>query len=94
MSDINKTVIEEIHINNKKLESCNFHEFELDKKKTERIQFRSYVCKNCGGTADAISVKWYLTGMKHAAQLNKRLKKALNLSKAQCSALDKLLKNV
>lgn len=60
---------EEVKENHKKLNSCNFHEFEdiTPEKKLDK----KYRCKNCGGELFQTQVSYYNLGLKHGKEAKK-----------------------
>lgn len=58
-----REIAEQVMENNKKLNSCSFHEFD------KHTQKRKWICRNCGGTVDTIRKEWYCNGIRHSLNL-------------------------
>ncbi len=71
----------EFFINKKVLESCDSHDFNIDSVYEAKNLNHKFVCKNCGGFADASAVHWYNLGRLHLASC---LKKGHNLDGYKC----------
>ncbi|HCG6030271.1 TPA: hypothetical protein ACX3EJ_001026 [Vibrio parahaemolyticus] len=56
-------ILQDIKKNNKKLDSCNVHQFEGG----DPLPFgMKYKCKKCGGEMKGTDVLWYITGYEAA----------------------------
>ena len=67
-----RSITQMIIENNKLLESCAKHAFELAEPAARPFSFAKYRCRNCGGTVNASQYQWYETGLKHGKDLHER----------------------
>jgi hypothetical protein len=72
-------VLNNVKENRRKLDSCNYHEFE--DMTSDKLIGKKYKCKNCQGEVDGLSFYWYNLGRK---QINKKIMEEI---------IDKLLEN-
>jgi len=71
VSGLSTDVIKEIAVkvvqNNKILNSCNLHNFDIPCDK------RKWQCSNCGGTVDSIHKNWYEKGIAHTIKIGNKM---------------------
>ncbi len=60
-------IVEEVRLNNKRLQDCpGPHDFVLEKgQEPMPLSRRKYRCTRCNGTVDAITLLWYSKGLEH-----------------------------
>jgi len=59
-----KSVIEQVQENNRKLNSCSYHEFEQSGQTSmlRSLTHQKYICRHCGGEVDYHKWRWHELG--------------------------------
>lgn len=62
-------ILEEIRENNKRLDSCNLHDFSIEIPLNHSKYEMKYQCRYCKGIVDSNRKIWYEKGLNHGMRL-------------------------